>query len=450
MLRHFSLVVLLAGLGVFGSSRPALACSCMPAGPACQAFWKTDAVFDATVLSITPLKRTESIGGREPSFADKLVKLDVHRSWKGAQPGPLEVTTSGTGASCGYDFEEGQRYLIFARHGGDGLLAVSLCSATQKYDGAGPAAEFLASFGGPESGGRVFGTVRTGVRNFEGGSYSESATATPVKLSGGGQEWRVMSSGGRYEFTGLEAGSYRVEVQVPEGYSTYSVSREVQIANRRACAEEDYRLSPAGRISGRLVGPDGRALPSVRVELTSPEARPKPDYGLSTALELTDKDGFFEFRGLPPGRYIAGVNLRDLPNQHNPYARTVYPGTPSDPHVIALSLGQAIDLGTWHMPPPLAVVRVAGIVTGGGTPVAGVYVSAWDITGDPGERSRGAGGTTSGEDGRFALELRRGRVYTFIARDRQSKQLRISAPRIDTGTNLPELIRIVILDDRPE
>jgi len=169
------------------------------------------------------------------------------------------------------------------------------------------------------------------------------------------------------------------------------------------------------------------------------------------ASETTDEDGFFDVRTLPPGRYIAGVNLRDLPNKHNPYPRTVYPGPLSDPHVIVLRLGQTVDLGTWYMPSPLPVVRVAGIVTRrDGIPVAGAYVGAWDRTGDPVERARGAGGATSGEDGRFVLELRQGRVYTFIARDPQSKQLRISGPRLDTGSTLPELIRIVVLDDKPE
>ena len=245
--KFFALLMI---LGVLGWARPALACSCMPIGPACQAYWKTDAVFDATVVSINPRTRTESIGGRMRPFADKLVRLDVHKSWKGAQPGPLEVTTSGSGASCGYEFREGERYLIFARHGGDGLLSASACSATQKYDGTGPAAEFLGSLQEPERGGRVFGTVRTIPTNFEHGlTSSEVPTETAVKLSGAGQERTTTSSGGRYEFNSLPEGAYRIEVAIPHGHQTYSATRDVQIPNRRACAEENYSFAPADRKS---------------------------------------------------------------------------------------------------------------------------------------------------------------------------------------------------------
>ena len=108
-------VAVILVLSAFGPVvRSAFACSCVLPGPACQAYWNTSAVFDATVIRISPVERTESIGDREFTYSDKIVTLTVHKAWKGAQPGPLEVHTSGNGASCGYDFKEGQRYLVFA------------------------------------------------------------------------------------------------------------------------------------------------------------------------------------------------------------------------------------------------------------------------------------------------------------------------------------------------
>jgi hypothetical protein len=443
---------LVAALVAF-APRGATACSCMLNGPACQAYWKTTAVFDATVLSITPLDPAEQRPGLTLARGDKIVKLDVRQSWKGVAPGPLEIMTGPEGGGCGYPFREGGRYLVFAfGNAYSNRLQASICSLTQEFNGSGDAAAFLASLNTPaRDGGRVFGTVRTSVRVFDPERPRfEAATETPVRLSGGGQERATTSSGGRYEFTGLPEGPYRIEAQIPDGYTTYSVSREVLLADRRGCAEENFSFSPAGRIAGRLVGPDGRGIPRLRVEVVSADARPHPRYGLTTASGMTDTEGYFEISDLPPGRYLAAVNLKDLPNQYNPYPRTVYPGGTSEPHALTLSLGQIVDLGSWAMPPPLAAVRISGVVTWrDGSPAVGVYVGARDRAGNPIDTLRGAGSTTSGEDGRFVLELRQGRVYDFTVRDPASKRLVVSGPPLEIGARAREPVRIVIPREPP-
>jgi hypothetical protein len=451
MTRSIAALAWLVVLLIAVAPRAATACSCMSSGPACQAYWTTEAVFDATVLQIIPLNPAGPPPLGELRFADKIVKLDVRQSWKGVETGPLEITTGPEGGGCGFSFKEGGRYLVFAHRGRlDGRLQASICSLTQEFNGSGAAADFLASLSAPTRGGRIFGTVRTAQRVFDPERpRTEAATETLVRLSGGGQERTTTSAGGRYEFTGLSEGPYRVEVLVPDGHTVYSASREVQIPDRRACAEENYSLSPAGRIAGRLVGPDGRGLSRIHVETTSPDVRSHPLYGLAIASATTDTEGYFEIDALPPGRYVIGVNLKDLPSEYNPYARTVYPGGTAQPHIVTLSLGQTVDLGTWQMPPPLAVVRITGMVTwNDGSPAVGVYVGVSDRTGNPVERARGAGGATSGQGGRFVLEVRQGRTYTFTASDRQSGQLPVSAPRLEIGA-APEPVRIVIQREPP-
>jgi Tissue inhibitor of metalloproteinase len=283
---------LLAALVLALTAQPARACSCVDIGPACQAFWKTDAVFDATVSAIESIGGTRDLGGRTFPFREKRVHLVVQKGWKGVEAGPLDVVTPGSGASCGYDFKNGGRYLIFAyRNPSDGRLQVSLCSATREYDGTGEAADFLESLAAPARGGRVFGKVTTGMRAFnQEHSYSETATETVVRLFGGGQERATRSTGGRYEFSGLAEGSYRIELQVPEGYTTYSTIRLVEIPNLRACREESFALAPAGRITGRIAGKDNRGLPRVQVEVTDPEIRAHPVYGLPIESSMIDED----------------------------------------------------------------------------------------------------------------------------------------------------------------
>jgi hypothetical protein len=446
VLRRFAPLAFLVVLGVAGFSRPALACSCVTGAPLCQRYWTTDAVFDATVVAIRPLEPAKPPPGGDLRPVDKIVTLEVRRSWKGVQPGPLEITTGGEGGMCGFPFRVGGRYLVNADHGRtDARFHASLCSLTREFDGTGTEADFLASLAAPASGGRAFGSVRTlSVAFNQERTRRESATETLVRLLGGAQEQSTKSSQGRYAFTGLADGKYRVEIVVPDGYSTYAASREIEILGPRACASEDFVFSPAGRIAGRLVGPDGLALTGVRVEVMPPNARPHPAY-LSIETSPTDAGGYFEVRNLPPGDYIVGVNPQDLPTRYNPYARAVYPGGTAEPDVISLSLGQMVDVGTWQIPPPLEVVRVPGIITwSDGTPASGVYVSVLDRTANPVALARGAGGATAGADGRFVLELRRGRVYTLLAQDGRSGRLPVIAPRLTIGAQAPELIRMVI------
>jgi hypothetical protein len=425
---------------------PVEACSCAFAGPPCQAFWKTDAVFDATVTSIEVVDpadpRPELRIGRE-----YLVKLDVREAWKDGQTGLVEVVTDLYEASCGYSFKVGRRYLVFVRKRPfDGRWTTSICSATQEYDGTGDAAAFLASLRRPPGGGRIFGSVTLALDDLLSGS-EERGLETRVRLSGGGREYVTASRGGRYEFTGLAPGSYRVELDVPEGYTAFA-RREVTLPNGHACSQEDHRLGPSGRITGRAVGPDGQALSNVSIEVMHRDARPNPAYGLLKKSGTTDADGFFEISGLGPGPYLLGVNLDDLPSEYRPYARSIYPSDAPDAHVLTLAPGQTIDVGTWRLPPPLKVVRVEGVITwSDGTPASSIRVNAWDRTGNPIARARGAGGGHSDAQGRFSIDLREQRVYTFDARDSRGTRLRISAPRIRTSDPLGP-IRIVIQQER--
>jgi hypothetical protein len=445
-------VTLFVGLGCLAIPPPAHACSCIYQGPACQAYWKTDAVFDGTVTRIEKIEREEVSGDRVFTFHDLRVTLEVHQAWKGLSTRTVQVTTSAGGSSCGYQFEEGVRYLVFAYQwpGGGGLLSASSCSLTQRYDAARASVDFLESLAKPAAGGRVFGSVTTGARQFvHDRPYERQQTETDVTLVAGGERRTIRSSGGRYEFTGLEPGNYRVEITVPEGYTTWSTSRDPEIRNIRACAEENFSFAPNGRIAGRVVDADGRGLKDVQVEIASADAEPHPTYGLATVSARSDETGYFQVEQLPPGRYVAGVNLRDLPSKYNPYARSVYPGgSATEPEVIAVDLGQAIDLGVWFLPPPVPVARVHGLVTReDGTPVSGVYVHAWDRTGRATEQGRGVTGATSGPDGRFELELRQGRLYTFTARAEKSL-LRIRSPRLDTGKSPESVIKIVLVEQR--
>jgi len=102
----------------------ARACDCAPNPPPKQALAKAAAVFSAKVDKI----EDEGVAGRK-------VTLSIHEVWKGVQGKTVVVSTAKSGAACGYGFQQGQSYLIYAHAEGNGLR-VSLCSRTIPLDKA--------------------------------------------------------------------------------------------------------------------------------------------------------------------------------------------------------------------------------------------------------------------------------------------------------------------------
>lgn len=126
-------LALLAGLSL---SEAVSACSCvMPPGPE-AARDASDAVFSGKVTRVVP-------GGRMLK-----VTLQVDRSWKGASCGEVTLETAADGATCGFGFEEGKTYLVYAA-GEEGGLTTNLCTRTRSID---QAEEDLEKLGEPETG----------------------------------------------------------------------------------------------------------------------------------------------------------------------------------------------------------------------------------------------------------------------------------------------------------
>jgi hypothetical protein len=99
----------------------ALTCDCKPPPPPKKALEAAAAVFLAEVVSID-----------DAMAPARLVTLKAEKSWKGIDGEKIVVSTSKSGASCGYPFQKGQRYLVYAYAGTNGgPLHVSLCSRTR-------------------------------------------------------------------------------------------------------------------------------------------------------------------------------------------------------------------------------------------------------------------------------------------------------------------------------
>lgn len=110
------------------------ACSCMEAPPPKEAMKNAAAVFSGTVTGI-----------QQPDKGGLKVAIRVHERWKGPEATTLTVTTAGNTAACGYPFENGEKYLVYALGDGDSL-ATNVCTRTQPYESA---AQDLKELGEP-------------------------------------------------------------------------------------------------------------------------------------------------------------------------------------------------------------------------------------------------------------------------------------------------------------
>jgi uncharacterized protein len=100
----------LLGIAVLlASPSPAEPCSCQPPVSALQARAAAAAVF---------LGRVESVLGLRPGmyglFESRVFRFRVSRAWKGVSSEYVDVETAEVGTACGYPFEVGEEYLVYA------------------------------------------------------------------------------------------------------------------------------------------------------------------------------------------------------------------------------------------------------------------------------------------------------------------------------------------------
>jgi hypothetical protein len=102
------------------------ACSCIPSPPVEEELERVTAVFSGSVTSIKEVKS---------EFEPLKVTFKVDRIWKGISETEVSIYTGRDSAGCGYHFEEGESYLIYASET-EGKLTTGLCSLTKELSSA--------------------------------------------------------------------------------------------------------------------------------------------------------------------------------------------------------------------------------------------------------------------------------------------------------------------------
>lgn len=113
-----ALIIAFGFLPIMFSAPEAFACSCNQNYPPNKAFENSAAVFTGKVTDI------------QHNVGSYIVQFSVQEAWKGLSDSQATITTSDNDGTCGYDFQQGVRYVVYA-YGSEESLETGICSRTQ-------------------------------------------------------------------------------------------------------------------------------------------------------------------------------------------------------------------------------------------------------------------------------------------------------------------------------
>jgi hypothetical protein len=193
-------------------------CSCARGGTVCSEYTGASAVFVGVVseISRTPIQIGEA--SQRGVFLGKLVRFSVEQAYKGIQTPEVSVETGNGGGDCGYPFEAGERYLVYAYRASKGILGTGICSRTKLMSQASEDLDYLQGLPESASKSRLSGTViqETNQRESNGFKKMRRMSGLKIVVSGGGRHFEAFTDEqGVYMVVGLPPGKYTIGLCFP-------------------------------------------------------------------------------------------------------------------------------------------------------------------------------------------------------------------------------------------
>ncbi len=297
-------------------------------GPPCQEYWQADAVFIAVANRVVNVR--DDTPGLGP-YVKTTAYFTIEETFKGVEGTGIVFDSQ----SCGYIFEEGTRYLVYA-HRNDNELQVRIGNTrTRPLAEATEDLQYIRGLATAKDGSRVFGKIMQfsyHIKTSENESEPKYLQGIKVILEGNNYRDEVVTDAeGKYELKSLPAGTYRIHVELPAHLT--NDTKTITLTGRD-CLPLDFYAEPTGQVTGRVVDKNGETLIRVPVSLVLADATYEEIFAENKSVwpfMLTNVDGRFRFSRLEPGRYLLIINRtkkeRLQGRQRDPaLPRLFYPG----------------------------------------------------------------------------------------------------------------------------
>lgn len=320
---------------------PGFACTCAAPPPEVTtardlAHWyadRSDAIFEGTVkrLELSWVFKDAKVGDLVPADLDQdeptlKVTLDIARFYQGVEQKDVSLTTGIGGGDCGFDFEAGKEYLVYAFADSSGQLSTGICSGTELLEDSQSALSYLRGeqvvSETPKQNSGISPTKLCGHLASRGGDVAGSqlflfriGNKSPIPT-----EEAEVAHDGSFCFDEARPGSYYLAfmnrnddspasfVLFPGTTKTSDASR-VELKSGQTHSDLTFVVQPEDTVSvsgAVLVRPDKSALPAgCKVLLLSVD----PLSLLVSYAKDVGASGSFEFPHVLPGKYWAFVGV---------------------------------------------------------------------------------------------------------------------------------------------